>query len=368
MKQAGVVDAGGRGLLCVFQGFYNVLAGVEIPDEIESEETGVVPTPILDAFGNDEHDLDNIKYAYCTEYFIINLKKHITEEDIEKLRDKLMTIGDCVIVIGDINLVKVHVHTNQPNRALYNALQLGELDKVKIENMLEQHRALVAEREKAKKDIGLISICAGEGIANIFKELTIDEVIEGGQTMNPSVEDILNAVEKINSDNIIILPNNKNIIMAAEKVKELTQKRVEVIPTAEVAQGIRAAFAFDINQSVDVNVEEMKNAYADLKCGEVTNAVRNTNLDGFEISEGDIIGLDGKTIIADSKSVEETTLAVIDKLVDEWSEVITLYYGEGVSKEDVEKLTCKLKEKYEDFDVVSYYGGQPHYYYLISIE
>ena len=368
LKQAGVVDAGGRGLLCVLQGFYNVLAGVEIPDEIESEETGVVPTPILDAFGNDEHDLDNIKYAYCTEYFIINLKKHITEEDIEKLRDKLMTIGDCVIVIGDINLVKVHVHTNQPNRALYNALQLGELDKVKIENMLEQHRALVAEREKAKKEIGLISICAGEGIANIFKELTIDEVIEGGQTMNPSVEDILNAVEKINSDNIIILPNNKNIIMAAEKVKELTQKRVEVIPTAEVAQGIRAAFAFDINQSVDVNVEEMKNAYADLKCGEVTNAVRNTNLDGFEISEGDIIGLDGKTIIADSKSVEETTLAVIDKLVDEWSEVITLYYGEGVSKEDVEKLTCKLKEKYEDFDVVSYYGGQPHYYYLISIE
>ncbi len=368
LKQAGVVDAGGRGLLCVFQGFYNVLAGVEIPDEIESEETGVVPTPILDAFGNDEHDLDNIKYAYCTEYFIINLKKHITEEDIEKLRDKLMTIGDCVIVIGDINLVKVHVHTNQPNRALYNALQLGELDKVKIENMLEQHRALVAEREKAKKEIGLISICAGEGIANIFKELTIDEVIEGGQTMNPSVEDILNAVEKINSDNIIILPNNKNIIMAAEKGKELTQKRVEVIPTAEVAQGIRAAFAFDINQSVDVNVEEMKNAYADLKCGEVTNAVRNTNLDGFEISEGDIIGLDGKTIIADSKSVEETTLAVIDKLVDEWSEVITLYYGEGVSKEDVEKLTCKLKEKYEDFDVVSYYGGQPHYYYLISIE
>lgn len=368
LKQAGVVDAGGRGLLCVFQGFYNVLAGVEIPDEIESEDSGVVPTPILDAFGNDEHDLDNIKYAYCTEYFIINLKKHITEEDIEKLRDKLMTIGDCVIVIGDINLVKVHVHTNQPNRALYNALQLGELDKVKIENMLEQHRALVAEREKAKKEIGLISICAGEGIANIFKELTIDEVIEGGQTMNPSVEDILNAVEKINSDNIIILPNNKNIIMAAEKVKELTQKRVEVIPTAEVAQGIRAAFAFDINQSVDVNVEEMKNAYADLKCGEVTNAVRNTNLDGFEISEGDIIGLDGKTIIADSKSVEETTLAVIDKLVDEWSEVITLYYGEGVSKEDVEKLTCKLKEKYEDFDVVSYYGGQPHYYYLISIE
>ncbi len=368
LKQAGVVDAGGRGLLCVFQGFYNALAGVEIPEVIEDSESAVVPTPILDAFGSDEHDLDNIKYAYCTEYFVINLKKHVTEEDIEKLRDKLMAIGDCVIVIGDVNLIKVHVHTNQPNRALYNALQLGELDKVKIENMLEQHRALVAEREKTKKAIGLISICAGEGIANIFKELTIDEVIEGGQTMNPSVEDILTAVEKVNSDNVIILPNNKNIIMAAEKVKELTQKHVEVIPTTEIAQGIRSAYAFDINKSIEDNVSEMTSSFADLKCGEITNAVRNTNLDGFDITEGDIIGLDSKKIIADSKSVEETTMAVIDKLVDEWSEVITLYYGEGVSKEDAEKLVGKLKQKYEDFDIVSYFGGQPHYYYLISIE
>lgn len=368
LKQAGVVDAGGKGLLCVFQGYYNVLAGVEIPEEIASDESVVVPTPPLDAFGNDEHDLENIIYAYCTEYFVINLKKHITEEDVEKLRDKLMAIGDCVIVIGDVSLIKVHVHTNQPNKALYHALQLGELDKVKIENMLEQHRALVKAKEESKKEIGLISICAGDGIANIFKDLMIDEVIEGGQTMNPSVEDILNAVEKINSDNIIILPNNKNIIMAAEKVKELTQKKVYVVPTKEVAQGIRAAFAYDANKSVEENVSEMIASYEDLKCGEVTNAVRNTSLDGFDIKEGDIIGLDGKTIIADSKSVEETALAVVDKLVDEWSEVITLYYGEGVSKEETEKLVAKLKEKYEDFDIVSYYGGQPHYYYLISIE
>ena len=368
LKQAGVVDAGGKGLMCVLQGYYNALAGVDIPEIIEESESAVVPAPTLDAFGNDEHDLDNIKFAYCTEYFVINLKKHITEEDVEKLRDKLMTIGDCVIVIGDVSLIKVHVHTNQPNRALYWALQLGELGKVKIENMLEQHRELLRQKENSKKPIGLISICAGEGIANIFKELTIDEVIEGGQTMNPSVEDILNAVEKVNSDNIIILPNNKNIIMAAEKVKELTKKNVFVIPTVEVAQGIRAAFAFDSNLSVEENVTEMIASYEDLKCGQVTNAVRNTNLDGFEITEGDIIGLDGKVIIADSKSVDETTLAVIDKLVDEWSEVITLYYGEGVSKEDVEKLVGKIKEKYEGFDVVSYFGGQPHYYYLISVE
>ena len=368
LKQAGVVDAGGKGLMCVLQGYYNALAGVDIPEIIEESESNVVPAPTLDAFGNDEHDLENIKYAYCTEYFVINLKKHITEEDVEKLRDKLMAIGDCVIVIGDVSLIKVHVHTNQPNRALYYALQLGELEKVKIENMLEQHRALIREKENSKKEIGLISICAGEGIANIFKELTIDEVIEGGQTMNPSVEDILNAVEKVNSDNIIILPNNKNIIMAAEKVKELTKKNIHVIPTVEVAQGIRAAFAFDINQPIDVNVAEMTASYEDLKCGQVTNAVRNTNLDGFEITEGDIIGLDGKIIIADSKSVEETSLAVVEKLVDEWSEVITLYYGEGVSKQDVDKLVEKLKEKYEGFDIVSYFGGQPHYYYLISVE
>lgn len=368
LKQAGVVDAGGRGLLCVFQGYYNVLAGVEIPEEVTSEENAVVPAPTLNAFGNDEHDLENIKYAYCTEYFIINLKKHVTEEDVEKLRDKLMLIGDCVIVIGDVSLIKVHVHTNQPNRALAHALQLGELDKVKIENMLEQHRELVKQKEQSKKEIGLISICAGDGIANIFKDLMIDEVIEGGQTMNPSVEDILNAVEKINSDNIIILPNNKNIIMAAEKVKELTKKNVYVVPTREVAQGIRAGFAFDINKSIEQNVEDMIASYEDLKCGEVTNAVRNTNLDGFEIKEGDIIGLDGKTIIANSQSVEKTAMDVIDKLVDEWSEVITLYYGEGVSKEQAEALTEALKEKYEDFDIVYYYGGQPHYYYLISIE
>ena len=369
LKQAGVVDAGGKGLLCVFQGYYNVLAGVEIPEEMEaSEENIVVPAAPLDAFGNDEHDLENIKYAYCTEYFVINLKKHVTEEDVGKLRDKLMAIGDCVIVIGDVSLIKVHVHTNQPNRALYHALQLGELDKVKIENMLEQHRALVKAKEESKKEMGLISICAGDGIASIFKDLMIDEVIEGGQTMNPSVEDILNAVEKINSDNIIILPNNKNIIMAAEKVKELTKKKVYVVPTTGVAQGIRAAFAFDANKSVDENVSEMIAAYEDLKCGEITNAVRNTTLDGFDIKEGDIIGLDGKTIIADSKSVEETTVAVIDKLVDEWSEVITIYYGEGVSKEETEKLVSKLKEQYEDFDIVSYYGGQPHYYYLVSVE
>ena len=228
LKKAGVVDAGGRGLLYVFQGFYYALIGKEI-EEVSPDAQSVQPVLTqLDTVGSDEHDLDNIKYAYCTEYFIINLKKHITEEDIEKLRDKLMTIGDCVIVIGDVSLVKVHVHTNSPNKALYYALQLGELDKIKIENMLEQHRALVRTREANKKPLGMVAICAGEGFASLFRELTVDEIVEGGQTMNPSVDDILHAVEKVNADSVIVLPNNKNIIMAAERVAELTEKGYRV--------------------------------------------------------------------------------------------------------------------------------------------
>lgn len=367
LKKAGVVDAGGRGLMCVFQGFYNILAGIEIPEEIEIEDSSNA-TPVMDQFGNDEHDLENIKYAYCTEYFVTNLKPTLTEEDVEKLRDKLMAIGDCVIVIGDISLIKVHVHTNQPNKALMYALQLGELDKVKIENMLQQNRALLAEREANKKPIGVITICAGEGIAKIFKDLSVDEVIEGGQTMNPSVEDIARAIKKVNADNIIVLPNNKNIIMAADKASELTDKNVYVIPTTEVAEGIRSALVFDPECSVEDNVEEMKSAYKNIACGEVTHAVRATKLDGFKLKVGDIIGLDGKTIVAKGDTVNQTVEALLDKLITDETEAITLYYGEDVKEEDALALQEKLEEKYDEMDVVMYNGGQPHYYYFVSVE
>ncbi len=368
LKKAGVVDAGGRGLLYVFQGFYLALAGKEI-EETPTDAQPVQPVLTqLDTVGSDEHDLDNIKYAYCTEYFIINLKKHITEEDIEKLRDKLMTIGDCVIVIGDVNLVKVHVHTNSPNKALYYALQLGELDKIKIENMLEQHRALVRTREANKKPLGMVAICAGEGFASLFRELTVDEIVEGGQTMNPSVDDILHAVEKVNADSVIVLPNNKNIIMAAERVAELTEKHCYVLPTAEVAEGISAAVVFDPSLSAEANVEQMKEAFERVNCGEVTCAVRKTELDGFSIKIGDYIGLDSKKIVSHSKTLDKAVLGLVDKLVGKDSEVITLYYGADVSKEDSERMTEAIEEKYPDCDVVCYYGGQPHYFYMISVE
>ena len=279
-----------------------------------------------------------------------------------------MAIGDCVIVIGDINLVKVHVHTNTPSRALYYALQLGELDKIKIENMLEQHRALVKAREANKKPIGMVSVCAGEGIAAIFKELTVDEVIEGGQTMNPSVEDILHAVEKVNSDNVIILPNNKNIIMAAERVKELTKKKCVVLPTCEVPEGISAAIVFDPSLDFDANVEEMTEAFKRVKCGEVTRAVRNTELDGFKISEGDFIGLDGKKIESKSDSADGAVIDLIDRIKTDDNEVITLYYGQDVSEAEANALVEKLEERFDDCEVVCYNGGQPHYHYMLSIE
>ena len=367
LKKAGVVDAGGQGLLYVFEGFYKALAGIEIAQPEGGEEEHKAVLPQLDTVGSDEHDLDNIKYAYCTEYFVINLKKHVTDEDIEKLRDKLMAIGDCVIVIGDVNLVKVHVHTNTPNRALYYALQLGELDKIKIENMLEQHRALVKAREANKKPIGIVSVCAGEGVAAMFKELTVDEVIEGGQTMNPSVEDILHAVDKVNADSVIILPNNKNIIMAAERVKE-TKKRCVVLPTTEVPEGISAAVVFDPSLDLNTNVEEMTEAFRRIKCGEVTMAIRNTELDGFTISEGDYIGLDSKKIVSKSDSVDGAVIDLIEKIKGEDDEVITLYYGQDVNEAEANELIGKLEERFDDCEVVCYNGGQPHYYYMVSVE
>lgn len=366
LKKAGVVDAGGMGLIIVLQGFYNVLVGIEMenvaPNIVEGADEA------LDKFSGDVHELENIKYAYCTEFFVINLFKETTEEDIEKLRDKLMLIGDCVIAIGDLSMVKVHVHTNTPNKAIGYGLKLGELDKIKIENMLEQNRALIAKKTADKKPIGLLSICTGDGMANLFKDLNVDKIIEGGQTMNPSVEDILAEIERINSDNIILLPNNKNIILAAEQAKELTTKRIEILKTVNVPQGISAVVAFDPELDIETNVENMTAAYEEIEYGEVTYAVRTTQLDGFDLQEGDIIGLTSKKIVAKSNNVVECASEVIEKLIDEDKSVVTLYYGNGVTEEEASEFADTLSEKYEDIEVQVLYGGQPHYYYMMSVE
>ena len=370
LKKAGVVDSGGMGLLCIYRGFLAVLNGEEVAEEYTLPEAQKSEE---DIFGDNSDvinlDLGEIEFAYCTEFFIINLKKSTTLADIDRLKMKLLAIGDCVICIGDLELVKVHVHTNTPGLALQYAVELGELDRVKIENMLEQNRALRAKREAEKKEMGMLAISAGQGLADIFKDLLVDRVIEGGQTMNPSASDIAEAVQKINAEHVFVFPNNKNIILAAEQAKALVENRtIHVIPTKNVPQGFAAALAFNPETSAEENKTDMIHAIDNVRAGQVTYAVRSTDVNGFRLKEGDIIGLDDKKILAKGDDVESTLLSLVARLKDGAHEIITLYYGQDVSEEDAEALAGKLAEQYPDCDVDFHFGGQPIYYYIVSLE
>lgn len=369
LKKAGVVDSGGMGLLFVYRGFLSVLNGEEV---VEDEYTPEAQTTD-DVFGDNSDiinlDLGEIEFAYCTEFFIINLKKQTTLADIDKLKEKLMTIGDSVICIGDLDLVKVHVHTNNPGIALSSAVELGELDRVKIENMLEQNRALKAKREAEKKEMGMLAICAGDGLSEIFKDLLVDRVIEGGQTMNPSASDIADAAQKINAEHVFVFPNNKNIILAAEQSKALvTNRKIHVIPTKNIPQGFAAALAFNPDSTSEENKTDMIHSMDNVKAGQITYAVRSTSVNGFQLKEGDIIGLDDKKILAKGHNIDDTLLTLLDKLKDGSHEIITLYYGKDVSAEDASALAEKVTERFPDCDVDCHYGGQPIYYYLVSLE
>ena len=372
LKKAGVVDSGGVGLMTIMRGFQAAIMGDEIVSEVQTEAANAAQS--LDAdFGDNSDiinmDLGEIQFAYCTEFFVINLKKSTTLADIDKLRENLMNIGDSVICIGDLEMVKVHVHTNCPGVALTYALELGELDRPKIENMLEQNRALKAKIAAEKKEQGMLAICTGDGISDIFKDLFVDRVIEGGQTMNPSASDIATAVQKINADNVFVFPNNKNIILAAEQAKALVDNRtIHVIPTRNVPQGFAAALTFSPDASVEENKTNMIHALDNVKAGSVTHAVRTTSVNGFNIKEGDIIGLDDKKILAKSDNIDDTVLKLLDRLKEDQHEVITLYYGEEVSEEDAIALTAKVAEAFPDCDVDYHSGGQPVYYYLVSLE
>ncbi len=365
LKKAGVVDAGGKGLMLVLEGMYKAVLGEAISGDV------VLPAEKTAEAGLEHADITNladIEFAYCTEFFVINLKKKTTLADIERFKEYLMTIGDSVIVIGDLEFVKVHVHTNRPGNALTKALELGELDKLKIENMLEQNRALLRKYEEEKKEMGMMSVSAGDGITGIFKDLSVDAVIEGGQSMNPSASDIADAVQKINAENIFVFPNNKNIILAAEQAKSLVEnKTIHVIPTRNIPQGFAAALAFNPELPVDENKANMIHALDAVTVGQVTYAVRNTKLYGFDLSVGDIMGLDNKKILATGKSVSDVTIELIEKLRSD-EEIITLYYGQDVSEEDANALKDRIQEKYPDCDVEIHYGGQPIYYYYIALE
>lgn len=369
LKQAGVVDAGGRGLLVIFSGFYNILSGkddiletVDTVDASSSENGFTIPTDM------EISGLENIEFAYCTEFFIINLLKKTTEADIDRFREKLMTLGDCVLVIGDLSMVKVHVHTNTPGLALQAALELGELDKLKIENMLEQSRAMAKSRKVELKPIGMVSVCAGEGMASIFKDLLVDNIIAGGQTMNPSADDIAQACDAVAAEDVFVFPNNKNIILAAEQAKEISKRRLHIIPTVNVPQGISAALSFDPEATVDQNEENMLETMSMVKAGQVTYAVRSTVIDKFELKEGDIIGMDSKNIVAKGESVDTVTKELVDRMMDKEVSTITLYFGSDVKEEQAKVITEELSQTYPRCDVDYHFGGQPLYYYIVSLE
>ena len=371
LKKAGVVDSGGVGLMTIMRGFLAAVSGEDIgTDDIPTDAQTQKKEP---EFGDNSDiinlDLGEIEFAYCTEYFIIHLKPMTTLADIDRLKEKLMQIGDSVICIGDLELVKVHVHTNTPGIALSYALELGELDRIKIENMLEENRQLKAKLEAEKKEMGMLAICSGEGLAEIFKDLMCDRVIEGGQTMNPSAQDIASAVQKINASNVFVFPNNSNIILAAEQAKDLVTNRViHVIPTKNVPQGFAAALAFNPEASVPVNKTNMTHAIDNVTSGLVTYAVRETTMNGFRLKAGDIIGLDNKKILAQGSTIDETTIKLIEAMKTNDHEMITLYYGEGVTEEDAEALSQEVAEEFPECDVDFHYGGQPVYYYMVSLE
>jgi len=353
LKKAGVVDAGGKGLLFVYKGMLKAMMGEEVEGSAQQEEEADAVEMATDAELADYASLDEIEFGYCTEFFIINLYKKTTLADIDKLREKLMAIGDSVIVIGDLEMVKVHVHTNTPGVALSHALELGELDRLKIENMLEQYRQLLAKVEAEKKEQGMLAISAGAGLSDIFKSLNVDRVIEGGQTMNPSADDIASAVQRVNAEHVFVFPNNKNIILAAEQAKALVDnRRIHVVPTKNIPQGFAAALAFDPDADVEENVFNLLHAIDNVTAGQVTTAVRDANIDGHELKTGDIIGLDNKKILTKGDSVAEVTLALIEKLRTDDHEIITLYSGQDVDQADAEALLDKVAEAYPDITLL----------------
>lgn len=374
LKEAGVVDSGGQGLLEVMKGAYDAFLGKEIDYSAIAPSTGTGMTKIS-AETNAE-----IKFGYCTE-FIIMAEKLFTEKDEQDFKAYLESIGDSIVCVADDEIVKVHVHTNDPGLAIQKALTYGQLSRMKIDNMREEHEEkLIRDAEKlakeqkqkkkeSQKDFGFIAVSIGEGLNEIFKELGVDYIIEGGQTMNPSTDDMLNAIDEVNAKHVFIFPNNKNITLAANQAKSLVKdKEVIVIPTKTVPQGITAIINFVPDLSAEENEEVMLEEIKNVKTGQVTYAVRDTHIDDKEIHKDDIMGIGDFGIVAVGRDIADTTKEMLEVLVDEDSELISIYYGADVSEEDAEKLTAEIEEKYPNVDVDTHFGGQPIYYYVLAVE
>ena len=379
LKEAGVVDSGGQGLLEVFHGMMDALEGKEIDYAIEGAAVEARPVKIS------AQTEAEIKFGYCTE-FIIMLDKEFPMETELEVKAYLESIGDSIVVVADDDIVKIHVHTNDPGLALQKALTFGSLTKIKIDNMREEHeeklikeasklaeeeakKAAEAKKAEPRKEMGFISVSIGEGVGEIFKGLGVDYLIEGGQTMNPSTEDMLSAIDNVNAEHIFILPNNKNIILAANQAQALTEDKViHVIPTKTVPQGITAMINYLPDLSAEENVEAMEEAITTVKTGQVTYAVRDTKIDDKEIHEGNIMGIGDSGILAVGEDLEATTLEMFKELVDDMSEIISIYYGEEVDEAVANELGEKVGEMFPDCDVEVHYGGQPIYYYVVSVE
>ena len=375
LKEAGVVDSGGQGLLEVMRGAYDAFQGKEIDySAIEASAGTKMVKP-------SEQAETEIKFGYCTE-FIIMLEKEFTAKDETEFKAYLESIGDSIVCVADDDIVKIHVHTNDPGLAIQRALTYGQLSRMKIDNMREEHQerlikdaeklaAQQAEAKKAepRKEVGFIAVSIGEGMNEIFRELGADYIIEGGQTMNPSTEDMLNAIDQVNAEHIFILPNNKNIILAANQAQELTEdKDIIVVPSKTVPQGITAIINYMPDADAQTNLEAMIEGIGNVKTGQVTYAVRDTHIDDKEIHEGDIMGIGDSGILAVGQSVEETTKEMLAQLVDEDTELISLYYGQDVQEESAENFAQEIEDLYPDVDVDVHFGGQPIYYYVLSVE
>ena len=383
LKEAGVVDSGGEGLMTVVKGAFDALQGKEIDYTLE----GVAKTGSGANLDDIEVEEADIKFGYCTE-FIINLDNPLDEAEEDKFKEFLHSIGDSIVMVADDEIVKVHVHTNQPGEAFTRALTYGSLSRMKVDNMREEHHERLiqnaekrakeqaeaekkaeAKKDEPRKENGFIAVSVGEGLDEVFKSLEIDAIISGGQTMNPSTEDILNAVDKVNADNIFILPNNTNIILAAQQAEILLEdKRLIVIPSKTIPQGIAAMLGFIPGESADDNKESMIESMSGVATGEITYAVRDTVIDDHEIKEGNIMGIGDDGILAVGEDLEATTIEMIENMVDEDSGMISVYYGEDVKEDDANKLVEKLEEKFPDVEVECYMGGQPVYYYITSVE
>lgn len=370
LKEAGVVDSGGKGLVTILRGFKMVIDGEDVDEYVLAPQMQDTAGITGGEEGADLEALDDIEFGYCTEFFIIHLDESFSEADLDKLREKLMKIGDSVVVAYDSDFIKIHVHSNCPGKILQLALRLGEIDRIKIENMREQNRELLANMKKNEKENALVAVSISDGIDEVYKAIGVNNLISGGQTMNPSIDSIIKAIRRANARNVFVLPNNSNIIMAAQQAAAISDRNVIVIPSKTMMQGLSAALAYSDDVDVETNTERMTAAIKQVLSGSVTYAVRDTQFNGEKISQGDIIGLLDNVITKVGTSVDSVAVELLCSMIENKGDdcMATIFYGEGADEDSAQAVADAVNEKYPDAEITVQYGGQPLYYYYFSVE